>query len=63
MSAERRTELPADRTEFVLSPDAQARWEEINSRPARDLPGLRRLMEQPAPWSARPGDERRKAAD
>lgn len=40
----------ADRTEFVLTPEAQAEWEAINSRPARKLPGLRKLMERPPPF-------------
>jgi uncharacterized protein (DUF1778 family) len=40
----------ADRDEFVLDGDALEAWEAINSRPARDLPGLRRLMERPSPF-------------
>ncbi len=40
----------ADRTEFVLTPEAQAEWEAVNDRPARDLPGLRRLMDRPSPF-------------
>ena len=40
----------ADRDRFVLDPEAARAWEEINSRPARDLPGLRRLMERPSPF-------------
>jgi uncharacterized protein (DUF1778 family) len=44
----------ADRTEFVLGRDAQAEWEAVNARPARDLPGLRRLMARPAPWETEP---------
>ena len=39
-----------DRTEFVLSPEAAAAWEAINARPARDLPGLRELMQRPSPF-------------
>jgi len=42
--------LLADRDEFVLDADALEAWEAINSRPARDLPGLRRLMERPSPF-------------
>ncbi len=42
----------ADRDHFVLSPDAQRQWDELNSRPARDLPGLRRLLERPTPFTA-----------
>jgi len=41
----------ADRDHFVLDPDAARAWEEINSRPARNLPGLRRLMDRPSPFS------------
>ena len=40
----------ADRTEFILSPEAASAWEAINERPARDLPGLRRLMQRPSPF-------------
>jgi uncharacterized protein (DUF1778 family) len=40
----------ADRDEFVLDAEALDAWETINSRPARDLPGLRRLMERPSPF-------------
>lgn len=40
----------ADRDRFVLGPQAARAWEEINQRPARDLPGLRRLMERPSPF-------------
>ncbi len=42
----------ADRTEFVLSPEDAGAWEAINERPARDLPGLRRLMQRPSPFVA-----------
>ena len=42
----------ADRTEFVLSPEAADVWEAINERPARDLPGLRELMRRPSPFVA-----------
>lgn len=41
----------ADRTEFVLAPEAAAAWEAVNRRRARDLPGLRRLMERPSPFA------------
>jgi len=41
----------ADRTRFKLSADAIAAWEEINARPAQDLPGVRRLMERPPPFT------------
>lgn len=38
----------ADRDRFELSDRAAQEWEAINARPARDLPGLRRLMERPS---------------
>ena len=41
----------ADRDRFELDPAAATEWEEINSRRARDLPGLRRLMARPSPFS------------
>jgi len=41
----------ADRDHFVLDPKAARAWDEVNARPARDLPGLRRLMERPSPFS------------
>lgn len=41
----------ADRERFELDEKALAAWEEINSRRARDLPGLRRLMRRPSPFS------------
>ena len=40
----------ADRTEFVLSPEAWTEWERINDRPARDLPSLHKLLERPTPF-------------
>ncbi len=40
----------ADRSEFVLDEDAQAAWEVANRRRARDLPGLRALMNRPSPF-------------
>ena len=40
----------ADRTEFVLSPEAADAWDAINEHPARDLPGLRALMQRPSPF-------------
>jgi uncharacterized protein (DUF1778 family) len=42
----------ADRTEFLLDPDAADAWEAINRRRPRDLPGLRRLMERPTPFAS-----------
>ncbi len=41
----------ADRDHFELDSAAARAWEEINSRRARDLPGLRRLMQRPSPFS------------
>lgn len=38
----------ADRTEFQLDVDSAAAWDSINRRRARDLPGLRQLMERPS---------------
>ena len=39
----------ADRDRFVLSEKAATEWEAINARPARDLPGLRALLDRPSP--------------
>ena len=41
----------ADRDRFVLSRDAIDEWEKINRRSARELAGLRRLMERPSPFT------------
>lgn len=41
----------ADRTTFELDPVALGEWERLNARPARDLPGLRRLMQRRSPFS------------
>lgn len=41
----------ADRSTFELDTGALAAWEKINRRRARDLPGLRRLMRRPSPFS------------
>jgi len=41
----------ADRTVFQLSPVESALLEELMDRPARDLPGLRSLMERPSPFA------------
>ncbi len=43
--------LLADRDRFELDTEALDEWERINARRARDLPGLRRLMERPAPFA------------
>jgi uncharacterized protein (DUF1778 family) len=42
----------ADRAEFVLEAEAAEAWEAINRRRARDLPGLRQLLERPTPFTA-----------
>lgn len=42
--------IMADRERFDLPDDAAAEWEAINARPARELPGLRRLMARPSPF-------------
>jgi uncharacterized protein (DUF1778 family) len=39
----------ADRTEFALDAEAAEAWEAVNRRRARELPGLRRVMERPVP--------------
>lgn len=41
----------ADRDRFELDSDALADWEAINARRARDLPGLRGLMQRPSPFA------------
>jgi uncharacterized protein (DUF1778 family) len=41
----------ADRDRFKLDVDAVAEWDAINARRARDLPGLRRLMQRPSPFA------------
>jgi uncharacterized protein (DUF1778 family) len=41
----------ADRDRFVLDEHTLRSWDEINARRARDLPGLRRLMERPSPFA------------
>lgn len=41
----------ADRTEFTLDAASAAAWEAVNRRRPRELPGLRRLMDRPAPFS------------
>lgn len=42
----------ADRGEFALDASAAEAWDAINRRRARDLPGLRRLMERPSPFTS-----------
>lgn len=41
----------ADRDQFALDEAAVAAWDAVNARRARDLPGLRRLMERPSPFA------------
>lgn len=43
--------LLADRGHFALDPSALKQWEDLNSRPASDLPGLWQLMQRPSPFS------------
>jgi uncharacterized protein (DUF1778 family) len=40
----------ADRDRLELDPAAAEEWDAINRSPARDLPGLRRLMQRPSPF-------------
>ncbi|MEZ5381000.1 MAG: DUF1778 domain-containing protein [Microthrixaceae bacterium] len=40
----------ADRTTFELEREAFRAWEAANSRPAKDLAGLRALMDRPTPF-------------
>ena len=40
----------ADRTVFEFDGAAFQSWEAANRRPARDLAGLRSLMERPSPF-------------
>jgi uncharacterized protein (DUF1778 family) len=47
----------ADRQHFLLDADAQQEWERINSRPARNLPGLARLLERPSPFAVHEVDQ------
>jgi uncharacterized protein (DUF1778 family) len=41
----------ADRDHFTLDADAAAEWDRINRRPAKELAGLRRLMQRPSPFT------------
>lgn len=41
----------ADRIEFRLDQEAAEAWDAVNRRRGRDLPGLRRLMERPSPFT------------
>ncbi|MHB8294469.1 MAG: type II toxin-antitoxin system TacA family antitoxin [Acidimicrobiales bacterium] len=42
--------LLADRDRFDLDVNALDEWEALNARPARELLGLRRLMQRPTPF-------------
>lgn len=41
----------ADRQEFTIDEKTLLAWDALNQRPARDLPGLRKLMERPSPFA------------
>jgi hypothetical protein len=41
----------ADRDRFELDQRAMEEWEAIKARRARDLPGLRRLMQRPSSFA------------
>jgi len=41
----------ADRDHFTLDTDASAEWERINRRSAKELAGLKRLMQRPSPFT------------
>ncbi|HET9842475.1 MAG TPA: DUF1778 domain-containing protein [Nocardioides sp.] len=41
----------ANRQSFELDADALAAWEELNARPARELPGLAALFRRPSPFA------------
>ena len=47
----------ADRQHVPLDEGAQQEWERINSRPARSLPGLMRLLERPSPFAQPAADQ------
>ena len=40
----------ADRRVFVLDDNARTAWEALNSRPARELPGVAALFARPSPF-------------
>ena len=44
-------EVLADRDRFALSLDSAAEWERINQRPAKELSGLKRLMQRSSPFT------------
>lgn len=41
----------ADRQSFQLDSAALTAWEALNSRPARELPGLAALFQRPSPFA------------
>jgi uncharacterized protein (DUF1778 family) len=41
----------ADRDRFVLDADAAAEWDRINRRPAKELAGLKRLLQRSSPFT------------
>jgi uncharacterized protein (DUF1778 family) len=41
----------ANRTRFSLPAEALDEWEALNERPARELPGLRALLERESPFA------------
>ncbi len=41
----------ADRQSFELDPAVLTEWEKLNSRPARELPGLADLFRRPTPFA------------
>ncbi len=47
----------ADQSSFLLDAEAQQEWERINSRAARSLPGLTRLLERPSPFAQPAADQ------
>jgi uncharacterized protein (DUF1778 family) len=40
----------ADREQFLLTAEQAAAWDAINEGPARELPGLRALLDRPSPF-------------
>lgn len=47
----------AGQSSFLLDAEAQQEWERINSRAARSLPGLTRLLERPSPFAQPAADQ------
>ena len=42
----------ADRHTFSLDPSQVKAWEALNARRARDVPGVRKLLERPSPFTS-----------